>query len=114
MKNIVKTLIYKAFKTKQYYLQMHKDLYEKCIEDAKKETKSVPDALIERANQLYDELATADHIVGYYLFWYQEQALTMWLDNLAGAKEKRKSPETAKEKEVSWILNKLYGTSVSC
>ena len=59
----------------------------------------------EEATQIFDETCTASEIVGYYICNAGYHALDQWLENMDGIEP------TAKDKEVTEILTKLYKTS---
>lgn len=91
-------------KDKQYYIDKHKELYDECLVKAREENSNDVTA---GTDTLYDECATAKHIVGYYLYWYGDSALSTWESNLLYAKE-RTGNETDTDKEVTCILKKIF------
>lgn len=87
---------------RQYYINKHKELYDKCLEEA-----SINDSIdvTEVADALYEDYATAEHVVGYYLCWFGDYYLETWEKNLSLAKERHEITNT--DKEVTRILNQL-------
>lgn len=96
-------LFNRKFKGKKYYINKNKELYSHCIAEA--EAENAADVSL-YANELYEEKATAEHIVGHYLYWYGKSALKDWKDGLAYARS-RGVKETDTDKEVTRILKKL-------
>lgn len=87
---------------KQYYISEHMKLYEKCLENAKKNNAS---DIYDSADKLYAENAETANIVGYYLYHYNDHALKTWKENLEIAKGNDK---TDVDKEVTIILERLF------
>ena len=94
-------------KDRQYYINLHKELYDECLVEAGMENANDVTA---GADTLYNVAATAEHIVGYYLFWYGDEAMKIWNNNLSYFVSRRESgTEEDYEKEVSQILKELFG-----
>lgn len=92
-------------KDRQYYINKHKELYDQCLVEAGSEN---ADDVTAGADTIYNEYATAEHIVGYYLSWYEEAALKTWEENLAYSKKRWEIEETEIDKEVTQILKGLF------
>lgn len=88
---------------RQYYINKHKALYDECLIEAGEENSNDVTA---GADTLYNECATAEHIVGHYLYWYGDSALSTWESNLSYAKG-RTGKETDTDKDVTRILRKM-------
>ena len=89
---------------KQYYLDKYNRLFDECLIEAGEES---PHDVTAGANTLFEEYASAEHIVGYYIHNYGDDALKEWEKNLSYAKE-RWGKESEQDKEVSKILKELY------
>ena len=87
-------------------------MYEKRMDflkgEAIKRHKKDFDELCEiEADEEFEETATPEEVVGYYLYHYGDGALTMWLDNMSYAKER-----TYNDIRVTVILTELSTKSV--
>jgi len=101
-------------KDRQYYINKFENLYNKCLAEAEIECEIAYDKRLSEddtvrhadisamADGLFNECATAKHIVGYYLYWYGDSALSTWKSNLSYAKA-----ENDTDKEVTRVLTKL-------
>ena len=96
-------LFSERIRDRQYYIDKHKELYDECLIKAGEENSNDVTA---GADTLYDECATEEHIVGHYLYWYGDSALSIWESNLSYAKE-RTGSETDTDKKVTHILRKI-------
>lgn len=90
-------------KDKQYYIDKHKELFDACLIEAGENNANDVTA---GAETLYNECATTEHIVGYYLYFYGESALKTWKENLS-LSIKKKGKETDTDKEVTQLLEEL-------
>lgn len=86
-----------------YYINKYKELWDQCLIEAGANN---ADDVTAGADTLFNEIATAEDVAGYYLFWYKRAALKMWNENLLYSK--RKSGVNDCEKEVSNILEGLF------
>lgn len=89
---------------KQYYIDKYNKLYDECLIEAGEEN---ADDVTAGADTLFEEYASAEHIVGYYLCNYEDSALSAWKNNLSYAIERWKN-ETDTDKEVTAILTGLF------
>lgn len=92
-------------KRKQRFINKHQELYDECMREAMTKVSGDP---TEEAAILYDSRVTAEHIVGLYLFRYEDFALKIWKKNLSLYLRDTKTKPTHKDKEVSRILHKLF------
>ena len=88
---------------KQHYIGEHIKLYEKCLTEAKKNHAS---DIYDGAEKLYGERAETVHIVGYYLYYYDDHALETWRENLKLAKGDNQI-KTDTDREVTAVLERL-------
>lgn len=88
---------------KQYYIDKHLKLYDECLIEAGAENAVDVTA---GADMLYEDYASAEHIVGYYLHNYKDAALKEWEKNLSYAKDRW--GETEQDKEVTKNLKELF------
>lgn len=96
-------LFNRKIKGKNYYINKHRELHCQCVAEA--EAENATDVSL-YADELYEEKATAEHIVGHYLYWYGKSALQDWKSGLAYA-HSRGVKERDTDKEVTRILKKL-------
>ena len=88
---------------KQFYIDKYHEFYDECLIKAGEEN---PVDVTAGADTIFEETASAEHIVGYYLHLYDEP-LKEWTANLAYAID-RWGKETELDKEVSKILKGLF------
>lgn len=89
------------------YIELYERFYTECMYEAVEEWQvcffpsntSVEDV----ANQFFEEQALAEHIVGYYLSIYRDNALRVWRANVENKEL------TEQDKEVERILCDLVG-----
>ena len=90
-------------KDKKYYT----DLYEKAMEEAKldfiDENGSLDDFCYSNAEGHYIE--TVGEMVGYYIYYYEDEAFDTWWKNIGGERESSKLSE--EDKLVTKILKEL-------
>ena len=93
-------------KNKEYYIQKHQELWQKCMEEA--ESRNADDVEL-AADSLYNDYATEEHVVGHYLYWYGDSALKIWTENLTSIKKRTKGwAESDTDKAVTKILKRLF------
>ena len=78
-------------KDKPYYIGKYNEFFDYAVDDGE-----------------FEEVATAEEIVGYYLVIYQERAFEQWKENLHYAKKRWKDRETETDEEVTKILSELF------
>lgn len=98
MKNFMKNV-------HQYYIDKYKELYDNCLIESGMENS---DDVTAGADSLFEKYATAEHIVGYYIYCYGEFALKVWEKNLSYYKKETKTKGTRIDKKVTRILRKLF------
>ncbi len=95
----------------EYYIDCYYKAYYKLLDEAKKDGSTNPE---DTANELFDETATAEEVVGNYLLYHGEYAFKDWMDNLMffleRSKEKQKEfppIKKAQDAEVTRTLARL-------
>lgn len=78
--------------------QKYIDIYNRRMEELLVEC----DGDMDTVTELFEETATVDEVVGYYIVWHEEYALSDWLDNIDGIEL------TEQDKEVDRKLKELY------
>ena len=78
-------------KDKQYYVDKYNEFFDYVVYDGE-----------------FEEVATAEEIVGYYIVTYEERALEQWNENLHYAKKRWKDQDRETDKEVTKILTELF------
>lgn len=87
---------------KNYYLNKYNKKMEKCHKVALEEKESGCDMDIEfLATHEFEETADVEEIVGYYLAYYEDNALSVWLKNIIGL------PLTKRDNAIEQILRSL-------
>lgn len=89
---------------KNYYLSKYEKLYDACYNEA---FNNYSNNIVEVTNELFECQADVEHIVGYYLYYYKNEAMDVWKENLSFAKE-RGYFETDTDKKVTNILTQLF------
>ena len=93
-------------KDKQYYIDKHRELYDQCLIEAGENN---ADDVTAGADSLYENYATAEHVVGHYIYWYGDSALKEWKEAIKNVIE-RNGYETDTDKEVTMILEELFSS----
>ena len=95
--------------SKEYYIEAYNKTYDECLSDAKKlaEIEYVFD-IYEVSDIMFDDYATAEAVVGYYLIYHKSNPLKDWTYNLNFYTESHKTKETEMDKEVTRILTELF------
>ncbi len=100
-----------AEKDKEYYIGLYDKAYDRLLEEAKKDGSVDPQ---DTANNLFDETATAEEVVGNYLEYHGDYAFKEWMENLAFYTERCKEKQQefppikkAQDEKVTEILSKL-------
>nr|WP_297765800.1 hypothetical protein [uncultured Butyrivibrio sp.] len=97
-----------SHKDKNYYMRMYDKTYDKLLEQAKADNLPDPEAW---ANDTFNDGATAEEVVGYYLVWHGDDAFKDWMENLTFYTENQKDiplSKKAHDEEVTRILSKLF------
>ena len=88
----------KIVRDKQYYIDKYNELYDEClIETGAEDSNDVTSG----ADQLFGEYANAEAIAGYYLTFYESDALNQWMINTKDINL------TEQDKDVTSILEDL-------
>lgn len=90
--------------SKDYYVNAYYKFYDKCIEQAQEE--GAEDVSI-AADQIFEETATIEAVVGYYLVTYKEDAFKIWKERLNFIVQWKKIKASKKDKDVTNILAHL-------
>lgn len=84
-----------------YYKKVYQEFWSKCMDMAEKEVLENGGDLLDCATEIFEELANAEQVVGYYICFYNEYALKTWLMNIVGF------DLTEQDKEVTRLLEEL-------
>lgn len=98
----------KRAKDKEHYQKLYDEKYDKLLEQAKNDGLNDPEAW---ANDTFDEDATPEEVVGYYLAWHGDEAFEDWMENLRFYQSKSGIISPAKkehDKKVTEILEDLF------
>jgi hypothetical protein len=91
-------------KGKNYYQEIYNKKWNKCLEEARNDIKensgTVDIGYI--ATEIFEETASAEEVVGYYIDLHGSEALKDWLVNTKGI------TFTEQDKTVDKILKELY------
>ncbi len=100
-----------SHKDKEYYIDLYNRAYDTLLDESKKDGSVDPQAT---ANDLFDECATAEEVVGSYLEYHGNDAFQDWMENLTfyleRSKEKQEEFSPIKQKQdaiITKILSKL-------
>lgn len=63
------------------YLSLYKNKWNKCYTEALENGSNDPDY---DASIIFDEGCSPEEVVGYYLYYYEEEALRQWRGNIEG------------------------------
>jgi len=99
----------KKAKDKEHYQKLYDEKYDKLLEQAKNDGLNDPEAW---ANNTFDEDATPEEVVGYYLVWHGDEAFEDWMENLRFYQSKSGIISPAKkehDEKVTKLLEKLFG-----
>ena len=99
----------KRAKDKEHYQKLYDEKYDKLLEQAKNDGMNDPEAW---ANDTFDEDATPEEVVGYYLAWHGDEAFKDWMENLRFYQSKSGIISPAKkehDEKVTKLLEKLFG-----
>lgn len=99
----------KRAKDKEHYQKLYNEKYDKLLEQAKNDGLNDPKAW---ANDTFDEDATSEEVVGYYLTWHGNEAFEDWMENLRFYQSRSGIISPAKREhddKVTKLLEKLFG-----
>lgn len=93
---------------KEYYIAAWNEFWKKCLQDAQEvvDKNDLHDDtdVVYLATEIFEDVANAEQIVGYYITYHLDYALEDWLCNTKGLKFNEQ------DKEVDRILKELYST----
>lgn len=98
MKNLCEPI-----KSKEYYISKYKEKWKECLILAKTDDMNSDDN--EQATILFDEIANAEAVVGFYLEFHKDNAYKNWLKNTEGVVLSEQSTT------VDFILKNLFKTT---
>ena len=96
----------KKARGKEYYQKLYDEKYDKLLEDAKNDGCPDPE---QEANEAFNESATAEEVVGYYIEWHGNEAFKDWVENSQFYERERGEAPSEQDREVTRILGELYG-----
>ncbi len=90
--------------TKEYYENKYKQKWHECLEQAfnNPEIKGDLDLVQLDATEDFEETANADEIVGFYIYFYRDDAYRIWKGNTNGIEK------TKQDLEVDRIFEELF------
>lgn len=92
-------------KDKTYYTEVFNKKWDSCLEEAKKdiqENGGTDDILSYVATEIFEDTANSEEIVGYYITYHDDYALSAWVSNTKGISF------TEQDKKVDRVLKDLY------
>ncbi len=92
-------------KNKQYYINAFDTFYDVCVKQARQEIIENDWTLVdaeELAWEIFEDTATSDPIIGYYIAYHKELALSTWQENTALIEM------SEQDREIDKILKLLY------
>ncbi|MBQ6416372.1 MAG: hypothetical protein IJJ65_09005, partial [Butyrivibrio sp.] len=99
----------KKVKDKEYYQKLYDKKFDELLEKAKNEGLPDPEAW---ANDTFDDSATAEEVVGYYIVWHGDDAFKDWVENSQFYERERGKIPSEQDRAVTRILGELYDNTV--
>lgn len=99
----------KKAKDKEYYQKLYDKKFDELLEEAKNDGLSDPEAW---ANDTFDDSATAEEVVGYYIAWHGDDAFKDWVENSQFYERERGEIPSEQDRAVTRILGELYDNTV--
>ncbi|MBQ7428400.1 hypothetical protein [Butyrivibrio sp.] len=99
----------KKAKDREYYQKLYDKKYDKLLEEAR--NKGCPDPESE-ANEAFNECATAEEVVGYYITWHGDDAFKDWFENSQLYRRERCEIPSEQDRAITRILGELYDNTV--
>ncbi len=99
----------KRAKDKEHYQKLYDEKYDKLLEEARNKGCTDPES---EANEAFNECATAEEVVGYYITWHGDDAFKDWVENSQFYERERGKIPSEQDRTVTRILGELYDNTV--